>query len=198
MAADPLNRLEPATPKPAAPGDLPAALLQRYLREREGRNLAFYVDATAATPAFRDTGGRLSADRNDPNVVRDLVAIAAHRGWTEVAVRGTTAFRRETWLAARAAGLEVRGYTPSERDVQLLERRHGAAAREPRPAPSPGPPPLVPLRIVEAVVRARVPDPAARTRLMAEAKQRLASWLDRDLAEARRARRQDPLRERPR
>ena len=39
------------------------------------------------------------------------------------AVCGQDDFRREVWLEAGTAGLQVRGYKPSERDQQELERR---------------------------------------------------------------------------
>jgi hypothetical protein len=40
-----------------------------------------------------------------------------------LSVRGHTDFRREVWLTARAAGLEVRGYQPTTRDAQALDLR---------------------------------------------------------------------------
>ena len=107
--ADDLNRLDPDPPAtPARPGDAPDAVLRRYLTDRrDGQGLGYYLDATSRAPAFRDTGQRLTTRHNDPQVIRDLVAIAEHRGWRTVVLRGETAFRRETWLRARLAGLEV-------------------------------------------------------------------------------------------
>lgn len=186
MADSALNIVDPAIANPSsAKGDVPDRLRRRYFTdESQGPGLAFYVDASVKIAAFRDQGHRLSTDRNDPNVVRDLVAIAQHRGWTIVSVRGQTGFRREVWIAARAAGLEVRGYRPTERDLQDLLRR---AARPPEP-----PLPVherkhaqrddgiqARLRIVEAVVRNRVVEPSEQERILAAARGRLAAWLDR-------------------
>ncbi len=105
-------------------GDVPEALRRRYFVDgRGGAGLGFYADAKISTPAFRDRGRHLMAERSDPNTIRDMTTIAQHRGWTIVMARGSSSFRREAWLAGRAAGIEVRGYRPTERDVQELDRR---------------------------------------------------------------------------
>src|SRR5258708_6465004 len=105
-------------------GDVPELLRRRYYVDgRGGAGLGFYADAKIATPAFRDRGRQLTATRSDPNTIRDMTAIAQHRGWTIVMARGSTGFRREAWLAGRTMGIEVRGYRPTERDVQELDRR---------------------------------------------------------------------------
>ncbi|CAN7620846.1 DNA primase [Phenylobacterium sp. LjRoot219] len=110
-----------------ARGDLPEALKRRYFSE-DGRTVtAFFSGPGAKTPAFRDHGARLSTHDVDPNTIRDMVAIAAHRGWRTLQVRGDDDFRREVWMEARAAGLQVRGYRPRQRDEQELEVRLGGA-----------------------------------------------------------------------
>jgi hypothetical protein len=169
-------------------GDVPEDLRRRYyLDGRGGLALGFYVDARIQTPAFRDLGGRLTATRTDPNVVRDLVRIAQHRGWAGVTVRGELDFRRETWLAASAANIAVAGYRPSARDQQELERRiagmarrgerHNAAKERPGPA---RPDPAATMRTVETVVRARVAGAGAQERILQAARLRIAGWLERD------------------
>lgn len=176
-------------------GDVPEILERRYYTDaRGGRGLGFYPDARIAHAAFRDEGRRLVAGRDDPNVARDLAAIARHRGWSIVVVQGTPTFRREAWLAARAVGIEVRGYRPTERDVQELARRtleierrarrdRGRTSTD-RPHERPGAATSAPkarasLRVVEAVVQARVTDPTAQERILAAARARLATWLER-------------------
>lgn len=190
MADSALNLIDAASAAPTArPGDVPERLRRRYLTdERQGPGLGFYVDAQVARPAFRDHGRRLTTDRNDPNVIRDLVAIAEHRGWTTISVRGQTAFRRETWAIARAAGLEVRGYRPTERDLQDLARRADRARADRRTdrteAPRASSPltaagPRTRLKIVEAVVKDRIVEPAVQARILAAARGRIADWLER-------------------
>ena len=193
MADDARNTLGPGTrvPPPVV-GDVPERLRRRYFTdEKGGPGLGFYVDATVQTAAFRDRGRELIAPRSDPNVIRDMVAIAQHRGWSIVSVRGAPDFRRESWLAAAAAGLEVRGYSPTERDLQDLTRRLEARARQrQRDQPDPSvtlarrrvetePGPQSRLKIVETVVRARVTNPDAQARILTAARERLANWLDR-------------------
>jgi hypothetical protein len=189
MADSPLNLVDaPATSPSVKPGDVPERLRRRYLTdERNGPGLGFYVDARVSTPAFRDHGRRLTTDRNDPYVVRDLIAIAQYRGWTTISVRGQTAFRREIWIAGQTAGLEVRGYRPSERDLQDLDRR-AERTRIPSNAErtaslaagdltTPGP--RSRLKIVEAVVKDRIADPVGQARILAAARGRIADWLER-------------------
>ena len=69
--------------------------------------------------AFTDRGGRLTTPSENTEVIRSLVVIAEARGWSEITVRGTERFRKEAWFAARLAGLEVRGYRPTQ-----FERAH--------------------------------------------------------------------------
>lgn len=172
-------------------GDVPDPLRRRYyLDDRGGPGLGFYADARIQTAAFRDLGARLVTPRSDPNAIRDMAAVAHHRGWTVVVVHGETDFRREAWLTATALGMEVRGYQPTERDRQELERRQAALARkaartadarpergdrEVRDSAAAG---RANMRIVEAVVRARVGDRPAQDRILTAARERLASWLE--------------------
>jgi len=175
MAED-LNILTPeGRPRSETQGDVPERIRRRYLTQRRGgAGLGYYADARTHTATFRDQGHRLSTGRNDPHVVRDLVAIAQHRGWSAISVRGHTEFRREVWLAARAAGLEVRGYRPTERDRQQAEQRMDIP---PRRATS-----LdvgTRLGVVEAVVRNRIVEPSEQARILSAARSRLAQWLER-------------------
>jgi hypothetical protein len=192
MAGDSENALFPAMRvRETLAGDVPMRFDRRYhTDERGGPGLGFYVDAKVKAPAFRDEGGQLTATRTDANAIRDMVTIAQHRGWKTVGVRGANDFRRESWLMAMAAGLEVRGYRPTSRDLHNLTRRVGAEARrrqrrqeDPFPAwkgrlveTEDGP--RVLLMAVETVVRARVSDPRAQTDILAKARDRVVNWLD--------------------
>lgn len=174
-----------------AKGDVPDPLRRRYYTdERGGPGLGFYADARIQTAVFRDLGARLVTPRSDPNAIRDMAAVAQHRGWTVVVVHGEKDFRREAWLTASALGLEVRGYQPNERDRQELERRQAALARkaaradqtapergdrEPRDGGAAG---RANMRVIETVVRARVSDRPSQDRILSAARERLASWLE--------------------
>lgn len=198
MADDPAaaNTVTPAVRnRSVAQGDVPEALNRRYYTDgRGGAGIGFYADAKIDRPAFRDEGRRLATARTDPNAIRDMARIAQHRGWSLVTVRGTEDFRREAWLAGRTLGIEVRGYRPTERDIQGLDRRidRRMAARERlervRNHPNEDRSPVEPedkrarpinagrdqLRVVEAVVRARIVEPAVQNRILAAARERVS------------------------
>jgi len=167
------------------PGDVPEAVRRRYLTERRlDGAVVYFTDATVVTPSFRDTGDRLVAARGDPATIRDLLMVAQHRGWTGLQVRGADGFRREAWLQARALGLTVEGYRPSERDEQALARRLDATQRtqthpdrqhatqrqntldlrDPRDR----------TRVVETVVRRRTVESSLQTEILERARARIA------------------------
>lgn len=163
----PDNRLGPdrarkgeTRPRSTLKGDIPPALLDRYLieRDRKGRPEAFFRDPRATAPAFRDHGRRLSTPHAYPDTIADMLKVARHRGWTRLKVEGDEVFRRDVWIQARAQGLEVAGYRPRDRDRQ--------AAGE-----TPGPPNTAVdlerrLKMAAVVVRHLVTDPDARRRLL--------------------------------
>ena len=106
-------------------GDLPDGLGKRYFSEPSqlGRRIAFYEGPGAKRAAFHDHGERLTTTQTHPTITRDLARIAQHRGWSVVRVTGEDEFRRQTWLEARALGLDVKGYKPRARDEQELAAR---------------------------------------------------------------------------
>ena len=84
--------------------------------------------------AFTDRGGRLTTPSENTEVIRSLVTIAQVRGWNAITVQGTDRFRKEAWFAARLAGLEVRGYRPTDfehaRIARTLARGRDGPVRE--------------------------------------------------------------------
>lgn len=148
--------------KPKAPsveaGDLPETVRKRYYADKAkwSGEPAFFTSAEMKDPAFRDQGRRLVTATESQEVVKDLVAIAQHRGWDKIHVTGTQAFRRSVWLEAGQKRLDVRGYKPNDRDLQELDRlrseaskntiatmaaRDAAESRNPTPAGRSGEPP---------------------------------------------------------
>lgn len=157
------NRIAPdrvrggeAKTRSTAKGDLPQAILDRYLIERDlrGRPERFYRDHRTPDPAFRDQGRRLATDRPYPDTIADMLRVAQHRGWTRLKVDGDDAFRREVWIQARTMGLEVKGYRPRQRDRQAAGAPASRLPIEER------------LRMASAVVRNLIPDPDAQRRLL--------------------------------
>jgi len=133
-AIDGERRAEPdKKPKAASveAGDLPEAVRKRYYADKAkwSGEPAFFTSAEMKDPAFRDQGRRLVTATESQEVVKDLVAIAQHRGWERIHVTGTEAFRRSVWLEAGQKGLEVRGYKPNDRDLQELDRLRSDASK---------------------------------------------------------------------
>jgi hypothetical protein len=193
MAVEPANVVTPdADARSVRKGDIPDALRRRYLTDtRGGPGIGYFVDTTVTVAAFRDHGRRLTATRTQPQVVRDLIAIARHRDWKVVRVQGAPEFRREIWLSGNLAGIEVRGYRPTERDQQDLARRmerqsSRLAQRQGYDEPTRGDRKMpdtagvqARLNVVEAVVRNRIVEPADQARVLTRARDQIAGWLER-------------------
>ncbi len=90
-----------------------------------GRNYHFSDGARG----FTDKKTKLTTPSENTQLIRDLVAIAQARGWQSVAVSGTERFRKEAWIAAREAGLAVRGYRASKFDETRLVRHMATSER---------------------------------------------------------------------
>jgi hypothetical protein len=95
---------------------VPSDIAQRFVRV--GREY-FFADGARA---FTDQGRRLSTPSENTEVIRSLVSIAQYRGWQSVTLSGTERFRKEAWMAARVAGLAVRGYKPTAFEQERLVR----------------------------------------------------------------------------
>ena len=110
--------------------DMRAALLarleKRYVRAigNAGDRYHFRDDLSVVAFEFAVSAlgkTQLKTDHDDPNVVRSMVDHARAEGWTSIHIKGTDDFKREAWLAASMAGLEVKGYKAKDQDQALLE-----------------------------------------------------------------------------
>ena len=176
------GRSRKATPISRRKGDLPEGLEAKYLVEhdRRGRAERFHRDNRGQDALFRDHGRRLTAREPYPDVVRDMLRIADHRGWREIVVSGDPAFRREVWVQAQALDLRVRGYRPREIDRQAAERKTptGKTTRKDKDrvrAETQAPSRMAQVAIA---VRSLIKDPAAQARLMRRAVARVIRHLD--------------------
>jgi Large polyvalent protein-associated domain 7 len=121
------------------PWTVPSSVLNRFVQEG---NRFYFPDGHEA---FQDRGRRLTTTSENTQVVYSLIEIARSRGWTEVSVAGTERFRGEAWRQARLAGLNVRGYRPSDEErtqlIRALARsREGPAEANESRTPDPAPP----------------------------------------------------------
>lgn len=94
--------------------------------------------------AFTDHGNRLTSPSENAEVIKSLISIAQARGWTDITISGTERFKKEAWFAARVAGLDVRGYSPTEFEQGRLVRMFARAQAPATQAAVPDPPPNVP------------------------------------------------------
>lgn len=112
--------------------DTPEDFAKRYTIQQTALGGAwYYIDPKKREFAFRDRGRLLSTRLESPAVIKDMVAIAQHRGWQEIRLSGSANFQRQLWLEASLVGLAVRGYAPSEVDRAALvaaEQRHARDA----------------------------------------------------------------------
>jgi hypothetical protein len=118
-AASPLRRAD------SDPWTVPQSVRDRFVQD--GHRF-FFPDGA---PAFRDLGRKLTTVSENTQVVHSLVEIARSRGWSEVTVTGTERFRQEAWRQARLAGLEVKGYRPSDEQRAQLVRAMGRSLVRP-------------------------------------------------------------------
>ncbi|MFD1960562.1 LPD7 domain-containing protein [Novosphingobium panipatense] len=110
---------------------MPEAVQRRYYTQpsRWTGDPAYFSTPTADKPAFQDRGNRLVTDNDSREVAKDLVTVAEHRGWDRVQVAGSETFRRAVWFEAAERGIAVRGYKPTDRDLQELDRIRNDKAR---------------------------------------------------------------------
>jgi hypothetical protein len=130
--------IDPASRRPVVTKDgydVPAHVASRYMVKdgrfwkldgMEARPGAQPHAAPATQPHFEDVGARLNSRQNDRATIADMVAVARAKNWDSIVVRGSETFRRNAWIEASLAGVEVKGFTPAESDEALLE----AAKRE--------------------------------------------------------------------
>jgi hypothetical protein len=146
-------------------GELPSAVARRYNAEPGlfRRHIDYYEGGGATKPAFRDRGDKLVAFQNDPATISSLVAIARHRGWSSLEVRGDDTFRREVWMEAQKLGIKVRGYKPKARDRDEASKQAQAKTEKVKGASHVGSRPRSRDRqVTEQTSSAPTPPPKAR------------------------------------
>ncbi len=105
---------------------LPAHLRRKYyVVEVDAQEARIYTDRDGEYLIAKTGRDRLVTLVANLEIVRDLVAIAAHRGWERIELTGALEFRREAWLAASRHGIETKGYEPSELDRAALAKMQG-------------------------------------------------------------------------
>jgi len=82
---------------------------------------AFHFKSAPEKVAFKDKGNSLNT-RNEGGIVsQSMIAIAKDRGWSEIKVTGSEAFKKDIWKKATAQGIAVRGYKPTKVEIAEME-----------------------------------------------------------------------------
>ena len=120
---------------------LPPHLRRKYyVVEIDAAEARIYADRGGDYLVAKAGRDRLVTQVASIEIVRDLVAIAAHRGWERIELTGSLEFRREAWLAAicardrgeglradrarsRGAREDARGFRSQQQDGRLHARQ---------------------------------------------------------------------------
>jgi hypothetical protein len=121
------DRLSASGSSSAAEFEFVPAHLRRkyYVVEVNATEARIYADRDGEYLIAKAGPDRLVTLVANVEIVRDLVVIAAHRGWERIELTGSLEFRREAWLAASRHGIETKGYEPSELDHAALAKMQG-------------------------------------------------------------------------
>ncbi len=153
----------------------------------------FHFKDDPSKTAFKDKGNSMLAASNDDRAVKAMVMMAQAKGWDSIKVSGQPEFRAKMWMEASKAGLEVKGYKPTEIELRQLEEfrdqqnRNRVEPADPRlasreqnpPAPAPTAPEKAPAsmrdalvgKVAQSFIDSKITDPAQRDmaqRLIAE------------------------------
>ena len=91
----------------------------------------YHQDGNAFRSAYRpdriefvDRGSRMHAYFPISTfTARALIEIAQARGWKEIEVAGSKQFQQSIYVEATSKSLGVRGYEPTQKDLEILQRR---------------------------------------------------------------------------
>lgn len=114
--------------RPIMENELPPDIRSRFivsskkdrLFESGTTDFHFRVGSKQGELAFYDAGKQLVTSASDKATIASMVEIAKTKHWDEITVSGSDEFRRQAWLEARLANIEVRGFEPKDIDKQLL------------------------------------------------------------------------------
>lgn len=71
--------------------------------------------------AFEDRKNSLNTSRQDEKTIHAMLDLAESKSWTAIKLKGTEEFKQKAWLEAQLRGIEVKGYTPNEKDLIELQ-----------------------------------------------------------------------------
>jgi hypothetical protein len=93
------------------------ALRKRYIEVGD----RYHFRDKANEVAFKHSEREISTKHDTVTVARDMVELAASKGWQAIELKGTETFKREAWMQASLQGIAAEGYQPREVDVARFE-----------------------------------------------------------------------------
>lgn len=93
---------------------------ERFIHTADGK---YYPRNDSGHLAFQDVGNKLKAKDHDAQTAQSMVLMAQAKGWEAIKVNGNNEFKSKVWLEAKSRGMDVKGYTPNEKDLALLSER---------------------------------------------------------------------------
>ncbi|MGB0893803.1 MAG: LPD7 domain-containing protein [Parashewanella sp.] len=105
-----------------------------YLRYTTANGKSYFPNRNTAAVAFIDKGSKLQTRLEHSKIIIDLLAIAEHRGWQSIKLKGSQNFKREAWYQAKLKGLDVSGYHPQPQDHQRLALHANKVKSSPEPS----------------------------------------------------------------
>lgn len=124
-----------AAPGFASTNPIDPALTQHLLEGFDQRGTDFFFKGTDRK-AFSDKGARIISKLDDRESVSGMLTCAEIKGWSAIHIKGSEAFRRQVWYAARQRGLEVAGYEPTRDEAALFPGSRAPGIQEPAGAAS--------------------------------------------------------------
>lgn len=117
----PLNEIRRIGGEPGSPDrTIPDHLKPHYHQDGNAFRSAYRPDRIE----FVDRGTRMHAySPISTFTTRALIEIAQARGWNEIEVTGSQKFQQSVYVEAASRNLDVRGYTPTEKDAEILQHR---------------------------------------------------------------------------
>ena len=92
----------------------------RYLTDQK-TNYYDKNDKDQVNIAFEDRSSSLHTSRQDEKTIHAMLDMAQSKNWTAIKLKGTEEFKQKAWLEASLRGIEVKGYTPTEKDLAELQ-----------------------------------------------------------------------------
>ena len=97
----------------------------RYLTDQK-TNYYDKNDKDQVNLAFQDRSSSLHTSRQDEKTIHAMLDMAQSKNWTAIKLKGTEEFKQKAWLEASLRGIEVKGYTPTEKDLAELQVKQQA------------------------------------------------------------------------